>query len=172
MTYGIPYAFVPGTKAKADEVNANFNYLIEQLEDQNSDITTKAEATDIDGQWQFKSLVLATNVSLNNSGSSTYDLSSYLPDDGNRYEVLLMGNATTDATNNAYAPLYVASDLVCPPNSGTVTVAISRTRTTASNVTGGNCIIIVGGNRTLSVSRNTNWNGTFSLELRAYRKVR
>ena len=40
MTYGVPYSFVPGTKAKADEVNANFIDVLNKIEDTNTKITT------------------------------------------------------------------------------------------------------------------------------------
>lgn len=35
MTLSVPYSFVPGTKAKASEVNANFNAVLEQLDETN-----------------------------------------------------------------------------------------------------------------------------------------
>lgn len=35
MTFGVPYSFVPGTKAKADEVNANFIDVLTKIEDTN-----------------------------------------------------------------------------------------------------------------------------------------
>jgi hypothetical protein len=38
MTYGVPYSFVPGTKAKADEVNANFIEILNKIETTNSRI--------------------------------------------------------------------------------------------------------------------------------------
>ncbi len=38
MTYGVPYSFVPGTKAKADEVNANFIDVLSKIEDTNTRI--------------------------------------------------------------------------------------------------------------------------------------
>jgi len=36
MTLSVPYSFVPGTKAKAQEVNANFSSLVEQIDETNS----------------------------------------------------------------------------------------------------------------------------------------
>ena len=36
MTSGILYSFVPGTKAKADEVNANFLAVLNKIEETNS----------------------------------------------------------------------------------------------------------------------------------------
>lgn len=40
MTYGVPYSFVPGTKAKADEVNANFIDVLDKIQTTNSRIDT------------------------------------------------------------------------------------------------------------------------------------
>lgn len=48
MTYGVPYSFVPGTKAKADEVNANFIDILNKLEDTNTridDTNTKLDTS-------------------------------------------------------------------------------------------------------------------------------
>ena len=42
MTLSIPYSFTPGTKAKAEEVNANFNYLAENT----ASVTDLSGATD------------------------------------------------------------------------------------------------------------------------------
>lgn len=36
MTFGVPYSFVPGTKAKADEVNANFIHVLNKIEETNT----------------------------------------------------------------------------------------------------------------------------------------
>ena len=38
MTYGVPYSFVPGTKAKADEVNANFIDVLDKIKTTNERI--------------------------------------------------------------------------------------------------------------------------------------
>lgn len=48
MTYGVPYSFVPGTKAKADEVNANFIDVLDKIESTNTridDTNTKLDET-------------------------------------------------------------------------------------------------------------------------------
>ena len=36
MTISVPYSFVPGTKAKAQEVNANFTAITGQIEETNN----------------------------------------------------------------------------------------------------------------------------------------
>lgn len=38
MTYSVPYSFVPGTKAKAEEVNANFIDVLSKIDDANTRI--------------------------------------------------------------------------------------------------------------------------------------
>ncbi|MBE7712795.1 MAG: hypothetical protein E7Z87_03535 [Cyanobacteria bacterium SIG26] len=38
MTYGVPYSFVPGTKARADEVNANFIDVLDKIQETNTRI--------------------------------------------------------------------------------------------------------------------------------------
>ena len=133
MTFGVPYSFVPGTKAKADEVNANFIEVLTKIEDTNARIdetntsvatkdaevaskfeevnasisqrvnldlsnlstegnnvlAAKADNTDIDGTWTKKLVGLASTATLSNSKDTVYSLASYLPDDGNVYEVFM-----------------------------------------------------------------------------------
>ena len=40
MTFGVPYSFVPGTKAKADEVNANFIDVLNKIDTVDSKVTS------------------------------------------------------------------------------------------------------------------------------------
>lgn len=44
MTYSVPYSFVPGTKAKADEVNANFIDILNKIEETNERIDLANES--------------------------------------------------------------------------------------------------------------------------------
>ena len=83
ITSGIPYSFVPGTKAKADEVNANFLAVLNKIEETNSAklnvdlsnidetgkatldvVNTKADKKELDGEWQYCHYVLALDVVL------------------------------------------------------------------------------------------------------------
>ncbi len=48
MTYGVPYSFVPGTKAKADEVNANFIEVLNKIEETNTRIDEANTQSDLD----------------------------------------------------------------------------------------------------------------------------
>ncbi len=74
MTSSVPYSFVPGAKAKAEEVNANFVAVLDEIEKSNVKIEdlntqklnkdlsnidtegqkvldTKADKTELDGKW-------------------------------------------------------------------------------------------------------------------------
>jgi len=62
MTYGVPYSFVPGTKAKADEVNANFIDVLDKIQTTNSRIDT----TNTTIQEYSTSLDTKLNVDLSN----------------------------------------------------------------------------------------------------------
>lgn len=44
MTLSVPYSFVPGTKAKADEVNANFNAVLEKIEQTSDEINSNIDS--------------------------------------------------------------------------------------------------------------------------------
>ena len=63
MTIGVPYAFVPGTKAKADEVNANFNDVISKIENTNSRIDeTNSNATTKNEEINTKFKEIETSI--------------------------------------------------------------------------------------------------------------
>ncbi len=172
MTYGVPYSFVPGTKAKANEVNANFIDVLGKIEDSNSRITqledNKADASDIDGQWVVNNKIIANDVSLNGSTVISLDISSYLPNDTNIYEVLISGVGTSAATSGQVCICFIQSDLV------NLNVCIFRDvpRTNSLIYTGGNAIIPVGTGRRILIIRNSTYHGTVTLTAVAYRKVR
>jgi len=56
MTANIPYSFVPGTKAKAEEVNANFIALVDKIEETNDKI--------IETQTQTNESITSSNQEL------------------------------------------------------------------------------------------------------------
>ena len=122
MTSGIPYSFVPGTKAKADEVNANFLAVLNKIEETNSAklnvdlsnidetgkatldvVNTKADKKELDGEWQYCHYVLALDVALTSSTPLSFDLSSYMPKDENIYEIILSVRIVTGSGNGMYA---------------------------------------------------------------------
>ena len=134
MTYEVPYSFVPGTKAKADEVNANFNDVIQKIQDTNeridsadsqitelssgldtanTNISQKANSSDIDGVWTTKLYKVFENKTFAvGNNSQSYTLSSYLPNDSNKYEIMISGDGYTGTTSGASIMFGIGSSLV------------------------------------------------------------
>lgn len=193
MTLSVPYSFVPGAKAKAEEVNANFASILDKIEETNtklddsiqsqttkfneqleqkadlalSNLNTEGKAI-IDGEWTFKYKTVAEEVSIKGTSNITYNLTSYLPNDSNPYEVIIEGLVDTGTTSGDYAPLYLYTDLL--PYS--ITICRARTRTSSAMNASGACTIIVGKDRKLIIRRSSSWAGIFNMYLHAYRKVR
>lgn len=81
MTYGVPYSFVPGTKARADEVNANFIEVLNKIEEANSrieDVNTQSNVNKtalearIDEKYdELKSSKVSLDLSNLNSAGKT-----------------------------------------------------------------------------------------------------
>lgn len=194
MTYNVPYSFVPGTKAKADEVNANFIYLANGLDDTNdridscntditavqenlddsssslsSSIALKANSTDLDGNWTFKYLKLINSVNLYNASNTTasFSLANYLPSGGALYQIALKGSVTTGTTAGNYAPMALTTDWT---NGYGYSICSARARTAASVDACGSMIVIA--KTHINMFRRSNYNGTATVELFGYRKVR
>ena len=171
MTYGVPYSFVPGTKAKADEVNANFIDVLEKISNSNTRITSlesgKADTAEIDGHWEPSAKIIANNVSLNGTTNLNYNLSDYLPSDGEKYEVMLFALGTSSSTNGQFMVCYIGSDIF------TQTCIFRQiVRNSSTNFQGGNTIIPVGTGRKLVLRRDSEYFGTVTIYLIGYRKVR
>lgn len=64
MSYTIPYSFIPGTKARAQEVNANFKYVLDSVDDLNTDKLNKS----LSNLTQEGLDVIRSNVSFRNVG--------------------------------------------------------------------------------------------------------
>lgn len=194
MTYIVPYSFVPGTKAKADEVNANFIYLTNGLDDTNdridtcntsistvqdnldnncesltSEISQKANSVELDGNWTYKYLKLFTNANLYHASNSnaTYSLSGYLPAGGGLYQIALRGSSATGTTSGNYAPLYLLTDWT---HSSTYAICNSRTRTASTMESAGSMIVLA--SSYIALYRRNGYAGTATVELLGYRKVR
>lgn len=184
MTLSVPYSFVPGTKAKADEVNANFIAVLDKIEETNTSkvnidlsnldntgqsiLNAKADKSEIDGEWIPINEQLAYNVSLQGNSYLTYDLSPYLPDDNNIYEILLSGRAATTYVTGAYAPLLVRTNSI----GTTIYLCSCRAINTTSVNCAGAATIPIGNDRELYITRTPDYQGLFTLLLCGYRKVR
>ena len=187
MTSGIPYSFVPGTKAKADEVNANFLAVLNKIEETNSAklnvdlsnidetekatldvVNTKADKKELDGEWQYCHYVLALDVPLTSPTPLSFDLSSYMPKDENIYEIILSVRIVTESGNGMYA----AGLLKSTPMENNVYFCNARSRTTSSATASGCGIIPLGADKIITIMRTTDYTGKISITFDGFRKVR
>ena len=67
----IPYSFTPGTKAKAQEVNANFNALAEKIEENNSTAIHSNSNSKITGELTFTTPLISTGKHHDTKGNFT-----------------------------------------------------------------------------------------------------
>ncbi|MBQ8460468.1 hypothetical protein IJ541_10260 [bacterium] len=196
MTYNVPYSFVPGTKAKADEVNANFVDVLDKISNVDSkydemvqqinsnleekldcDLTNfsesgqalfdeKANADDIDGTWVTKDVSVVDNASITAGATKTYSLSSSLPNDNNVYELIFFAGVNAIAKSGNYANIQIKTSLC-----GYLPIG----RFSGAEVGDANPVnIVIGTDRKLYVHSPDSQKGemTVVIKLRAYRKVR
>lgn len=106
---------------------------------------TATSSTNFDGQWVKSYLEIFTQKYWNvGNTQETYDLSSYLPNDGYAYEVLLSADGNTGATAGASAEFFVGSAF-CDEDSPVIWRA--RTRTNGDDCAGGMAILPIGADR-------------------------
>ncbi len=121
----------------------------------------------LDGQWVYSSSVVASTVNVSAS-DATYSLSSYLPNDGQKYEVLFNVAVTTPGTAGKYSLVVLSSSEVTEINA-------IRTQTAAnvSLASIASCIIPIGTNRNVIVEGQSGANaaGTYTLTAKAYRRI-
>lgn len=119
----------------------------------------------IDGQWVYKGQNLASKVTMSSS-NHTYSLSSYLPADSYKYEVLIGGVVTTGTTSGNAIELRVGTDIV-----ELSYVCSARTRTNSSMFAIGNITTSVGTGRSVVVQGGATWTGSFGLYIYGYRRI-
>ena len=128
---------------------------------------TKADKTAVDGQWVGTNIQLASGVSMAGTSDLVYDLSSYIPNDGYNYEVMLQGKVTTGSTSGNYGALYLKSSVM----SETITVCIARTRSSSTMASGGTVNIPIGTDRLIYVTRESSFSANFNLDLKCIRRL-
>lgn len=67
----IPYSFTPGTKAKAQEVNANFNALAQKIDENNSTTVHTNSNINLTGELSFSSSIYSTSKLHDTKGNLT-----------------------------------------------------------------------------------------------------
>lgn len=124
-----------------------------------SSLQSKANKTDVDGQWIASELLLSTATAV---GEYEIDLSDYLPKDSYCYELMLTMKAARNSSNDA--DCFVSSSII--PN-----VPILRTSSNAF-ATLGQVNLPVGTDKRLKFSITTNaLTTTTGLTVHAYRRV-
>lgn len=133
------------------------------------EITLPIGSKSLQGQWVSSSSDLASGISCAKNAIKTYDLSSYLPNDGYDYEVLVSVCGRTGTSSGNTAGLRISNDSECSYNIQ-VTAAITR----ASNFMyyGGNAKIRIDSTRKLYLKNTGSATATnITVHVSAYRKT-
>ena len=183
MTYDVPYAFVPGTKAKADEVNANFNDIIQKLQDTNGSVEEQFSAVNNQiGTMKNQISQLNSGLSAANSNISNKANASDIDGKWVKKNYTIFSEKTWTVSNNiltynlsSYLPrdnnIYevlfssdgrtgatAGSTINCYVGSSYVdlynVVYRCLTRTAYNVIGGGNCIVPIGTDRILNFKMN------------------
>ena len=128
-------------------------------------MTTKSM---VDGQWEYISQNVLTKGSFTGTDSTAFDLSSYLPNDGFKYEVMFTCWATSDTTSGSLVSLWLKSNLMIEP----AIIARGKTRASSSISVGGTVTLSVGTDRIvwLHSTSSSNVTGIF-LRILGYRRI-
>ena len=132
-----------------------------------SDLNLIGNPNNYDGQWGSHSLTLATEATPPTTDDIVFDLSSYLPNDGYKYEVLLNGIAVTGTTSGNSQSFNLTSDII----RSNIRIARVNTRTSSSLQASGSAIIPVGIGRYITYKKSAANTGTFNLYLNGYRRI-
>ena len=128
------------------------------------------EAVAVDGQWVNSFYNVADGVSGTDTYSTDFDLSSYLPNDGQIYEVLVNASGRTGTTSGNELRILIKSSML---DGDGLFVVCTKTRT-SSYVDGAGCgILPIGTNRkiTMKFAYSSGTNTNVRLDVLAYRRV-
>lgn len=134
---------------------------------------TFPNSTCVDGQWVYKNTSLASSVTWNkssHSGAKDYSLSSYLPNDGKKYEVIVRAQGTTTSTSGKYISIGIYSDII----TAQAYVCRCRTRSSSTVNCSGNVVIPVGTGRKIYVNgcgSEASADGTYDVACMGYRRI-
>ena len=120
-----------------------------------------------DGQWVSVNVDIgASNTSLNGSTELPYTLST-IPNDGYKYEAMISIWGTTGGANGNSIEIQVRSDEL----SNWINVNRGVTRASSVITMSGNVILPLSTSRKIYIRRKTDWNGTFTAQLKGYRRI-
>ena len=125
--------------------------------------------SEVDGSWVSSLNNIASDVTIANASTLTYDLSSYLPKDSNAYEVYLGIFAKTGNANGNSIEIRIGSS-IATIDAGLVCAAQTRA---ANFITASGIVTIpVGADKIITVKNSGNASGTISLfRAGAYRRL-
>lgn len=133
MTYGVPYSFVPGTKAKADEVNANFIDVLDKIQTTNERIdetntTILTNETSTTSKLDQKANLDLSNLS--STGKSLFDKKANATDLDDKWVRKHTSLASGKAIGKGVTHNYSLSSYL--PSSGIYEVIVALNAQTAS----------------------------------------
>lgn len=124
--------------------------------------------TVIDGDWVYSYTQLQSGVSPKASTPLPISLSSYLPNDNYKYEVIIGCALTSGTSVSALNNCIISSDII------TEGIRVCQVVCQVANKTNSNAASItlpVGSGRSLSMARNNNWTGSTSIFVYGYRRI-
>ena len=125
---------------------------------------------DIDGIWNGQGTVLTQNTACSSSTKTSFDLSNYLPKDGNNYEVL--NDSSLEIPKGQVGKL-IREIIYTSIQNDFYLVGVSSDYNNYPSSSVGNAHCAVGPDRKLNVKfTGSTGTGTYSLYARGYRKIR
>ena len=125
---------------------------------------------DIDGIWNGQGTVLTQNTACSSSTKTSFDLSNYLPKDGNNYEVLI--DSSLEIPKGQVGKL-IREIIYTSIQNDFYLVGVSSDYNNYPSSSVGNAHCAVGPDRKLNVKfTGSTGTGTYSLYARGYRKIR
>lgn len=153
------YYYVGDTLQNADLIN------IARMQEQ------KADKSEIDGKWNGNQFVLAENLQITSASTyqnvKSYDLSSFLPQDNNQYEVLVQGVGITNSVAGNYVDIRTYSVDEINDYSLVFIQTPTNYKLQGKNTTP----VIVGPNKVLKIIYRCNNTSIVSVSIKGYRKL-
>ncbi len=153
------YYYVGDTLQNADLIN------IARMQEQ------KADKSEIDGKWNENQFVLAENLQITSASTyqnvKSYDLSSFLPQDNNQYEVLVQGVGITNSVAGNYVDIRTYSVDEINDYSLVFIQTPTNYKLQGKNTTP----VIVGPNKVLKIIYRCNNTSIVSVSIKGYRKL-
>jgi len=122
-------------------------------------------SNNFDGQWVYSSLTLLSGSAP--TSDQTVSLSSYLPNDGYNYEVLITGEISVTNTSGKWVYLSVQSDIITSP----LFMLQERTNSALTVHDASTLIIPVGQNRSVTIGAEASNAGSANIYAYGYRRI-